>query len=82
MIIYGGSEGQVLAAQVSKLLNAKLGQIEITKFPDGEKYVRYHDDVENEDVVLIHPMGLKPDELFIEFLLIRSQNFYRMIYMV
>jgi len=72
MIIYGGSEGQVLAAQVSKLLNAKLGQIEITKFPDGEKYIRYHDDVENEDVVLIHPMGLKPDELFIEFLLICS----------
>ena len=72
MIIYGGSEGQVLATKVAKLLDAKLGQIEITKFPDGEKYVRYHDEIENEDVVLIHPMGLKPDELFIEYLLICS----------
>ena len=72
MIIYGGSEGQVLATKVAKLLDEKLGQIEITKFPDGEKYVRYHDEVENEDVVVIHPMGLKPDELFIEYLLICS----------
>ena len=72
MIIYGGSTGQVLAAQVANKLGAKLGKLEITKFPDGEKYVRYHDKVENEDVVLIHPMGLTPDELFIEYLLICS----------
>ena len=32
MIIYGGSEGQVLATKVAKLLDEKLGQIEITKF--------------------------------------------------
>ena len=72
MIIYGGSTGQVLAAQVANKLGAKLGKLEITKFPDGEKYIRYHDKVENEDVVLIHPMGLTPDELFIEYLLICS----------
>jgi ribose-phosphate pyrophosphokinase len=72
MIIYGGSTGQILAAQVANKLGAKLGKLEITKFPDGEKYVRYHDKVENEDVVLIHPMGLTPDELFIEYLLICS----------
>ena len=72
MIIYGGSTGQILAAQVANKLGAKLGKLEITKFPDGEKYIRYHDEVENEDVVVIHPMGLKPDELFIEYLLICS----------
>tara|TARA_B100001179_G_scaffold210234_1_gene176718 strand:+ start:1681 stop:2595 length:915 start_codon:yes stop_codon:yes gene_type:complete len=72
MIIYGGSTGQILAAQVANKLGAKLGKLEITKFPDGEKYIRYHDKVENEDVVLIHPMGLTPDELFIEYLLICS----------
>ena len=72
MIIYGGSAGQILAAQVANLLGAKLGKLEITKFPDGEKYIRYYDEVENEDVVLIHPMGLKPDELFMEYLLICS----------
>ena len=72
MIIYGGSAGQILATQVANLLDATLGKLEITKFPDGEKYVRYHDKVENEDVVLIHPMGLTPDELFIEYLLICS----------
>ena len=72
MIIYGGSTGQILAAQVANKLGAKLGKLEITKFPDGEKYVRYHDKVENEDVVLIHPMGLTPDEFFIEYLLICS----------
>ena len=53
-------------------MSSKLGKLEITKFPDGEKYIRYHDKVENEDVVLIHPMGLTPDELFIEYLLICS----------
>ena len=51
MIIYGGSEGTVLATKVAKLLDAKLGKIEITKFPDGEKYIRYHDEVE---LSLIH----------------------------
>ena len=39
MIIYGGSAGQILATQVANLLDATLGKLEITKFPDGEKYV-------------------------------------------
>ena len=72
MIIYGGSKGDVLATKVSQLVGATLGKIELTKFPDGEKYVRIHDKVEGEDVVVIQPMGNAPDELLIEYLLITS----------
>ncbi len=72
MIIFGGSAGNVLATKVSQLLGVKLGRFEATEFPDGEKYVRFHDNIKGEDVVLIHPMGLKPDSLLIEYLLAAS----------
>ncbi|MEE8115084.1 MAG: ribose-phosphate diphosphokinase [Nitrososphaerales archaeon] len=72
MIIFGGSAGTVLATRTSQLLGVKLGRFEATEFPDGEKYVRFHDNIKGEDVVLIHPMGLKPDSLLIEYLLAAS----------
>jgi len=53
MIILGGSASIDLAGKVAKTLNAKHGELEIKRFPDGEKYVRILDDVKDQNVVAV-----------------------------
>ena len=40
-MIIGGSASQDLAAHVAKELDEELCYVEIKKFPDGEKAIRY-----------------------------------------
>ncbi len=47
-----------------------LGKVETKRFPDGECYVRIHDDIEREDVVLVQTT--KTDQDIIELLLLQD----------
>jgi ribose-phosphate pyrophosphokinase len=70
MIIVGGSASTNLAQKVAKELGQKPAEIEIKKFPDGEKYIRIHDDVKNKDVAIIQSLYRTPDEYIFEYLII------------
>jgi ribose-phosphate pyrophosphokinase len=70
MIIVGGSAGEALAVRVSQLTGAKLAQVTRQRFPDGEQFFKITTDVKGEDVVVIHPTGGRPDELFIEYFML------------
>src|SRR5204863_8534858 len=41
------------AAEVAKQLGAPLGEVQRKQFPDGERYLRLIDDVNDRDVVLV-----------------------------
>ena len=69
MIIFGGSAGETLAVRTSLLMGAKLGKIKRQSFPDGEQYVKIEEDIKGQDVALIHPLGGRPDQLLMEYLL-------------
>jgi ribose-phosphate pyrophosphokinase len=69
MIIFGGSAGETLAVRVSLLTGAKLGKVKRQRFPDGEQYLKIEEDIKGQDVVYIHPLGGRPDELIMEYLL-------------
>ncbi len=69
MIIFGGSAGETLAVRVSLLTGAKLGKVKRQRFPDGEQYLKIEEDIKGQDVVFIHPLGGRPDELIMEYLL-------------
>ena len=56
MIILGGSASTSLAERVAKELGQKPAEIEIKRFPDGEKYIRIHDDVKGKDVAVIQSL--------------------------
>jgi len=70
MIIIGGSASSNLASKVAKELGQEAGKIEIKRFPDGEKYIRIHEDVKGQDVALIQSLYRTPDEYVFEYLLI------------
>src|SRR5260370_7397773 len=70
MIILGGSASASLAEKVAKELGQKPAEIEIKRFPDGEKYIRIHDDVKDKDVAIIQSLYRSPDEYIFEYLII------------
>jgi ribose-phosphate pyrophosphokinase len=70
MIVLGGSASTGLAEKVAKALGQGPGRIEIKRFPDGEKYIRIHEDVKDQDVALIQSLYRTPDEYVFEYLLI------------
>jgi len=62
MLILGGSASQPLAEKVAKELGQEAGQLEIKRFPDGEKYLRIHGDVKDQDVVAVQSLYRTLDE--------------------
>jgi len=71
MIILGGSASSPLAEKVSKELGFEPGRLEIKKFPDGEMYVRVHEDVKDQDVAVIQSLyGPNCNENIFEYLLL------------
>src|SRR5437764_12968453 len=69
MIVIGGSASTDLAGKVAKQLGQEPGRIEIKRFPDGEKYIRIHEEVKGQDVALIQSLYRTPDEYVFEYLL-------------
>src|SRR5205809_7474495 len=70
MIVIGGSASTDLAGKVAKQLGEEPARIEIKRFPDGEKYIRIHEDVKGQDVALIQALYRTLDEYVFEYLLI------------
>lgn len=66
-MIVSGSASQKLAANVAKELDDVFVRIETKKFPDGEKYLRVHGNVE-EEVTIIQSTGFPQDETLVELL--------------
>jgi len=66
----GGSASTSLAEKVAKELGEKPAEIEIKRFPDGEKYIRIHDDVKGKDVAIVQSLYRSPDEYIFEYLII------------
>lgn len=62
-----GSASQKLAANVAKELDDVFIRVETKKFPDGEKYLRVHGEVDDE-VTIIQSTGYPQDETLIELL--------------
>ncbi|WP_461462208.1 ribose-phosphate diphosphokinase [Methanobrevibacter sp.] len=66
-MIVSGSASQKLAANVAKELDDVFVRVETKKFPDGEKYLRVHGNVE-EEVTIIQSTGFPQDETLVELL--------------
>ncbi|MCS7108132.1 MAG: ribose-phosphate pyrophosphokinase [Sulfolobales archaeon] len=69
MIVAGLSGANGLDLTISNLLKAKLAKVDLRKFPDGETYVRFHDDLSDENVVLIQTTYPEQDRRLVELLL-------------
>ena len=72
-MIIGGSASQDLASHVAKELGEKVSYVETKKFPDGERYLRIGDEIE-EEVTVIQSTGYPQDENLMELIFIISKN--------
>lgn len=68
MKIVSGSTSLMLSTRLSELTGFPMVHREIKRFPDGECYVRIHENLDDEDVILVQ--NTHPDTSIIEYLLI------------
>ncbi|MGI6152636.1 MAG: ribose-phosphate diphosphokinase [Christensenellaceae bacterium] len=66
--IFAGSSGVPFAKKMCRYLGAELGSSEVIYFSDGNVFVRVNETVRNKDVYVILPIGLDPNNEFMELL--------------
>jgi ribose-phosphate pyrophosphokinase len=69
MIIVPGPASQELGRKIAELLKLKIVPIEFKRFPDGESYIRFDGEVENEDVVIVQTTSPPQNENLVQLLL-------------
>ncbi len=67
--IFSGSANRPLAEEIANFLGVELGQMEITRFSDGEIYPQIQENVRGADVFVIQPTCHPVDRNLVELLL-------------
>ena len=70
MIIVPGPASKELGRKIAELLKQKIVPIEFKRFPDGESYIRFDGEVENEKVVIVQTTIPPQNENLVQLLLI------------
>lgn len=70
LLIFAGSAHPELAKEVANELGVRLGKIKLDRFPDHELSVEILDDVRDQDVFVLQPTALEPNDYLMELLII------------
>lgn len=70
MQIFSGSSNLLLAKNIAELMNAKLGEIDISRFADGETRVLVKEAKIESKVIVVQSLSMPTNENLIEFCLI------------
>lgn len=70
MLLYSGNSNPQLASDIADYLTIKLGDIEVTKFSEGEIKVKVNDNVRGRDVFIIQSTCPPVNENIMELLII------------
>ncbi len=66
--VFAGTSGMSFAKKMSKYLDIELGDSEVIRFSDGNIFVRVKEMVRDKDVYLVQPIGMDPNNEFVEIL--------------
>ncbi|PKQ30372.1 MAG: ribose-phosphate pyrophosphokinase [Actinobacteria bacterium HGW-Actinobacteria-10] len=69
MMVFSGTSNTELAEDVSQALGIELGNVKISKFANGEIYVRFLESVRGADVFLIQSMCTPVNDMLMELLI-------------
>jgi ribose-phosphate pyrophosphokinase len=69
LYIFSGTANQELAAEMAENLGLQLGDIEIARFPDGEIFVKYLQNIRNADIFIVQPICFTPNDNLMELLI-------------
>ncbi|UCE81252.1 MAG: ribose-phosphate diphosphokinase [Methanobacteriota archaeon] len=70
MYIVGGSASRRLASELGRSMEAVISEVDVTRFPDDECYVRIDADLEGEDVLIAQTAW--PDPNIVELMLLQD----------
>ena len=70
MRIFTGNANPDLARKMAEILKTDLGEIEISRFPDGEVHVKIKENIRGKDVFVVQPICSPPNENLMELLII------------
>jgi ribose-phosphate pyrophosphokinase len=66
--IFAGGSGKNFAQRMCNYLGTEMGKTEVINFSDGNLYVRIEEHVRDEEVYLVQPIGMSPNNEFVELL--------------
>ena len=69
MKILSGTGHRELAERIARSAGVDLCDIDITRFPDGEIFVKVCDNVRGEDVFIVQSVSVEPNEYLMELLI-------------
>ena len=69
MKLFTGTSNLDLASRIASHLNMPLGEVEIKRFPDGELFVRYKENVRGKDTFIVQSICYPPNETLMELLI-------------
>jgi len=69
LIVVPGPASTELGQKIAKLLKLRVISVEFKRFPDGEYYIRFADNVKNEDVVIVQTTAPPQNENLVQLLL-------------
>jgi ribose-phosphate pyrophosphokinase len=67
--IFSGSANPALAQKIAEYLGVTLGSVKISRFPDGEVWVKIQEHVRGDDVFVVQPTSPPPNENLMELLI-------------
>jgi ribose-phosphate pyrophosphokinase len=70
MMLFAGTGNRALAEAVAGCLGTELGDLKITRFADGEIYVKFEESVRGADVFLLQPTCPPIDQNLLEMLIL------------
>lgn len=70
MLLFSGNSNLPLAKKIAEIIGVRVGELEITTFPDNENRVRVIEDVVDQDVIIVQSTGITPNLFYIELFLI------------
>jgi hypothetical protein len=66
--IFAGSGGHAFAERMCRYLGCPLGDSSVIRFSDGNTFVRINESVRDRAVYLVQPIGMSPNDEFVEIL--------------
>ena len=69
LFIFSGTANRKLAGNMASHLGIPLGDVEITRFPDGEIFVKYLQNIRNADIFIVQPICFTPNDNLMELLI-------------
>jgi ribose-phosphate pyrophosphokinase len=69
VVIFSGTAHPQLARTIADFVGQPLGEVILTRFPDGETFVRIVENIRGQDVFIIQPTCPPPNEYLMELLI-------------